>query len=834
MMSKGKFKLPKRYKFSEIEQKWIKYWLEEKIYKFDIDVSNKEVYSIDTPPPFTSGTLHMGHVLNHTWIDLAARFKRMSGYNVYFPQGYDCHGLPTELKVEKEFKISKDDPEEFLKRCIEWTNEAISTMTQQFNKIGYSTDWEYTYKTMDKRYLKTVQKSLLFFFERGWLFLDDHPIHWCTQCRTALAKQEVGYIDKKGKFWYIKLPISDGSGYATIATTRPELMSSCVAVLVHPDDKRYYNLSQKKVKLPIFDREVPIYQDPEVDIEFGTGIVYVCTFGDETDISWQKSYDLPIIISIDERGNMTEEAGKYKGMTVDEARKSIVKDLEDLKLLEKEENFEHRVIVHTERSSCLNPIEYLPIKQWFISIRPFKEDIREAAHKMNWFPQTMIKRLEDWIDALEWDWVISRQRVFGTPIPFYTCEKCSHVIPAKDEDLPVDPRRDAPPITQCPECSGKILGTSDVCDCWIDSSITPLVISKWSENEQFFKKTYPSTMRPQGYEIIRTWAFYTIFRCLKLTDSPCFQDLMINGMVAGTDGRKMSKSYGNVVAPEEPLEEYGADALRQWAALGTLGDDYPFNYKEIKYNLRFLTKLWNACRFSSAHLKDFEISQIDEAKIELSSIDEWILNKLSMVIDSITEAFDNYNFHNGLMEFRQFFWHDFCDDYLEAVKYKLYSKEEESTQKISGQYTIYRVILDSLKLFAPIAPYITEEIYHALYRKAENIPSIHLCSWPKPRTAIKEQISQIGASIIHIISEFRREKSSQGIPLNTPIKRAIIKYSNQLEGSDQIQSDLAGTLKINELVLTDKDPAEKLKYHFEIPDLQLEVHWELEEESVGQ
>ena len=825
----AKFQLPKRYTFKEIEQKWIQNWKDHNIYKFNINIKDKEIYSIDTPPPFTSGTLHMGHILNHTWIDVAARFKRMQGYNVYFPQGFDCHGLPTELKVEKEFKISKDDREEFLKRCIEWTNEAISTMTIQFDNMGYSTDWDYTYKTMDKRYLRMVQKSLLYFFEKGWLFLGDHPIHWCTQCRTALAKQEVGYIDEPGKFWYIKLPLSDNSGYATIATTRPELLPSCVAVLIHPDDKRYYELSQKKVKLPLFDREVPIIQDPEVDMEFGTGIVYVCTFGDETDITWQKSYDLPVIISIDENGRMTEEAGKYQGMNIEEAREAMVNDLKDMNLLEKEEEFSHRIIVHTERSSCLTPIEYLPIKQWFISIRPFKEDILEAAYKMSWFPPTMIKRLEDWVEALEWDWVISRQRVFGTPIPFYTCENCNHIIPAKEEDLPIDPRHDSPPVAKCPKCGGPIVGTTDVCDCWIDSSITPLIIAKWSEDDEFFKKTYPSSMRPQGYEIIRTWAFYTIFRCLQLTGLPCFRDLMINGMVAGTDGRKMSKSYGNVIEPEKPLEKYGADALRQWAAIGSLGDDYPFNYKEITYSLRFLTKFWNACRFSSAHLADFNISQVDEAKLQLNPIDEWILSKLNTVIEIVTDSFAKYNFHAGLLEFRKFFWHDFCDNYLEAVKYKLYSKDIDSNQKGTGQYTIYRVILDSLKLFAPVAPFITEDIYHALFKKDKKVPSIHLCSWPEPKYAIQEEISYIGTWIIQLIGEFRREKSQVGVPLNTLIKRAIIKYSDKLEGSDQIISDVAGTLKINELVLTDKDPTEKLKYHFEIPDLKLEVYWELEE-----
>ena len=820
------FLLPKRHNFKEIEQKWIQYWKTNNTYGFDINIEDKEIYILDTPPPFTSGTLHMGHILNHSWIDIVARFKRMCGFNVYFPQGFDCHGLPTELKVEKEFKISKDDREQFLEKCIQWTNDAITTMMQQFEKIGYSSDWDFSYRTMDERYLRIVQKTLLYFYENGWLFQDSHPIHWCPKCRTALAKQEVGYIDKRGKLYYIKLPLSDDSGYATIATTRPEFMSSCVAVLINPEDARYDNLAQKKVTLPIFNREVPIIQDPAVDMEFGTGIVYVCTFGDETDINWQKSYNLPMIISIDERGRMTEAAGTYQGMTIAEAREAVVHDLEELNLLEKEEEIDHRIIVHTERSSCLNPIEYLPIKQWFISIRPFKEEILEAAHKMNWFPPVMIKRLEDWVESLEWDWVISRQRVFGTPIPFYTCEKCDKIIPAAESDLPIDPRIDPPPVAQCPDCGGTLIGASDVCDCWIDSSITPLIISKWSEDDQFFSKTYPSSLRPQGYEIIRTWAFYTIFRCFKLTGLPCFRELMINGMVAGPDGRKMSKSYGNVVKPEAPLEKYGADALRQWGALGSLGDDYPYNENEIDFNLRFLTKLWNACRYLSSQLNTEDIASMDETQLQLTPVDEWILSKLNDTIDVVTDSFRNYNFHSGLLAFREFFWHDFCDDYLEAVKYRFYSEDPDKDWKLTGQYTLYHVVLDSLKLFAPIAPFITEEVYHALFKETVNAPSIHLSSWPTPQYKVNEQITQVGTSIIQILGEFRKEKSRMGIPLNTPIKKAIIKYQDTLEGLDFLKNDAIGTLKITELIITNEAPVEELPYHFEIADKNLEIYWE--------
>ncbi|MHA1298384.1 MAG: valine--tRNA ligase [Candidatus Helarchaeota archaeon] len=820
------FKMPKNFNFSEIEAKWIKKWKEEGIYKFDIS-ENKPIYSIDTPPPFTSGTLHMGHILNHTWIDIAARFKRMTGYNVYFPQGFDCHGLPTELKVEKEFKVSKDNKSLFLEKCIEWTEEAISQMMRQFDEMGYSTDWNKTYKTMDKEYLRLVQSSLIYFYEKGWLYRKKFPIHWCVKCRTALAKQEVGYIDEEGHLWYIKMPLANGNDYVTIATTRPEMMPACVAVLINPDDSRYYKLSGKKIKLPIFGREVEIIQDSDVDMEFGTGIVYLCTFGDETDIKWQTEYDLPVIQVIDEKGIMTDEAGKYKGQTIEEARKNIIKDLKDLNLIEKVEKHPHRVIVHTERSSCLNPIEYLPIEQYFIKIKPFKDEILKAAESMNWYPPNMIKRLIDWIESLDWDWVISRQRVFGTPIPFWHCTNCDQLIPAQRNNLPIDPNETKPPVDKCPKCGGEIEATSDVCDCWVDSSVTPLVISKWETNDEYFKKTYPSTMRPQGYEIIRTWAFYTIFRCLKLTDKPCFKELMINGMVAGTDGRKMSKSFGNVVAPEEPLQKYGADALRQWAAMGTLGDDYPYTLKELEYSFRFLRKLWNACRFTSPNLVDFNINEIKHEDLKLRYVDSWILYKLNNVIETAKRSLEVYNFRDALTSFRQFFWHDFCDDYLEAVKYRIYNPIDSDL--ITAKYILYYVILNSLKIFAPFAPFITEEIYNLLFISTEGNQSIHLSSWPETFKNLNESFITYGELAINIIKKLRDAKAKRRLALSKPISLVYIQGSEEImKELEPIKEVIAKTIKIGELKTIKEIPKKQVNEIFEIDDPKLKIGWKVE------
>ncbi len=568
--------LPKRFD-AETEKKWQKKWAGEGTYKFDLKGQNagKPVYSIDTPPPFTSGTLHLGHIYNHTWIDIVARYRRMSGFNVLLPQGFDCHGLPTELAVEKKQGVDKRDREKFLKACIDWTHNAVGRMKGQFDSIGYSTDWSHSYRTMDDAYKKRVQGTLLTFYEKGLLYRAKHPILWCWKCGTALAKAEVGYVEKAGKLFYIDLEVSGGHKL-TIATTRPEMMPACVAVFVHPEDARYKSFVGKKAKMPLFGQEVPIIADADVDKEFGTGVVYLCTFGDEQDIRWQKKYNLPIIEAIMPNGRMSEKAGKFSGMRTEEARKAVVEELEKNGRVRKIEDYTHNVQCHTERSSCENPIELLPMEQWFIKVKDTLPEVLKAGRGMRWFPQYTLRRLEDWCESMDWDWIISRQRVFGTPIPFWACKKCGAVIPAKKEELPIDPRG----TTKKCKCGEDAIGEIDVCDCWVDSSVSPLTVTKWGEDPEFFKKTYPASMRPQGYEIIRTWTFYTIFRNLILTGQPCFKDLMINGMVAGPDGRKMSKSYGNVVGPEVVLQKYPADAMRQWAAAGTQGEDYPFSWDE--------------------------------------------------------------------------------------------------------------------------------------------------------------------------------------------------------------------------------------------------------------
>ncbi|MDI6640307.1 MAG: valine--tRNA ligase [Methanocellales archaeon] len=765
--------MKKEYDPNAVEAKWQKQWNKDDLYHFDPEASGP-IYVLDTPPPFTSGSLHMGHILNHTWIDIAARYKRMRGYNVLLPQGFDCHGLPTELQVER-LGVSKDDRTKFRDACVAWTEDSIARMKSQFKRLGYSADWSREYRTMSTDHIIKVQLSLLKFNELGLIYRRKHPVHYCWNCSTALAKAELGYVEQEGVLTYIKLDVE--GEHIAIATTRPELMCACVAVMVHPDDERFRRYVGRKARLPIYGRDVPIIADEGVDMEFGTGAVYVCTYGDEQDLAWQQKHSLPVISAIDQNGTMTEAADKYKGLSIAECQARIIEDLKKLGSIIKQEPITHRVLIHAERSECQRPIELIPTPQWFIRIKDRTGDVIEAAKKMNWYPSYMLQRLIDWATSLEWDWVISRQRAFGTPIPFWYCSKCESTIAPSPNKLPVNPAIDESPVKKCPHCGSKdIVGSRDVCDCWVDSSISPLMASNWMGDD--FDELYPTSLRPQGYEIIRTWLFYTIFRCLILTGEAPFEDVLINGMVQGPDGRKMSKSLGNVIEPEEIVVKYGVDPVRQWAATASLGEDYPFEWKEIVYGKRFLTKMWNIVRFSTPHYSTM-ISK------KLSIIDQWMLSKLNRLIREVTADLDRYEFKT-LQKIRDFAWKDLADNYIEMIKYRLYGDDVEA--KESAQYTLSTVIDTIVLLLSPFIPHFTEEV-HSCFGGG----SIHLRRWPvADKTLINDEVERGGEQIKDVICAIRRYKSERGMALNAEVERIEI-YASDISWLTQGINDLRGT-----------------------------------------
>jgi len=758
--------MDKEYNHKEVEKKWIEKWSKSDIYSFKND--GREVFSIDTPPPYTSGVAHMGTILGYVWFDMIARFKRMRGFDVYFPHGWDTQGLPTELKVEKELgKSAKKDRSKFREACKKWTEYSIERMSRQLKSVGYFPDWNNVYVTMDRDYWRRVQYSLLKFHEKGLIYIKEHPVHFCPSCESAIAKAEINYREEEGYLNYIKFKLEDGETIE-IATTRPELLPACVAVAVNPEDDRYKDLPGRKAIVPIFNQKVEIFSDRAVDPEFGTGIVMICTFGDEQDVKWAYERGLPVVKAINQRGKLTKVAGKYKGMGILEAREAIISDLEKQGYLVKREKIVHQVAVHDK---CGTPIEFVPTLQWFIKVRQFKEDIIGAAMSMKWIPDYMLQRLIDWAESLDWDWVISRQRIWGTPIPFWYCEKCHYIIAPREEELPLDPTEREPPVKECPSCgSRRISPARDVCDCWVDSSITPLVITGWPNEREKFEKLYPVSIRPQGYEIIRTWAFYTIFRCLMLTGKPPFKEIVINGMVLGDDGRKMSKSYGNVVEPDEVVEKYGGDSLRQWVSTGALGKDVPFSWKEVKHGHKFLRKLWNIARFVKQNTSDYDGSEYDVS--ELKPIDRWILYHLDQLIESTTNDFERYEFPQIMRRIWSFTWNKLADDYLEIVKHRIYDPKSIE-EKRKTQFVLLKVLRDLVKLVAPITPFIAEEIYQEIDGRKE---SVHIEEWPERIGSWLEEGAEVSVLIIRGI---RRYKGEKGIPLNRKLKEVEIFVNDQ-------------------------------------------------------
>lgn len=775
------------------EAEWQTRWEENHVHRF-IGDGTRPRYIIDTPPPYPTGSIHIGHVLNWTFIDIIARFMRMKGYDVMFPQGWDCHGLPTEVKVEEINNIRKNDVprDEFRNMCIDLTHDNIKQMKSQMQSLGFSQDWSREFVTMTPEYRAKTQLSFLKLYNQNLIYRAVHPVNWCPRCETAIAFAEVDYNENTTFLNYLEFPETNGEGKVTIATTRPELLSACVAVVVHPEDERYKHLEGKNVVVPLYNRPVKIITDTDVDPEFGTGAVMICTFGDKTDVSWVNRYGLDIIESIDETGLMKDVSGKYVGLTIPECKSAIIEDLKDEGCLIKQEPTYQNVGLCWR---CKTPIEILVKKQWFVAVKELENQILETAEEIDWIPEHMKIRLLNWTGSMDWDWCISRQRLFATPIPVWYCNECGKVYLPKPEELPVDPSVESPP-NKC-ECGcNNFTGEFDVLDTWMDSSITPMVIAGWPSPD--FKKYYPADLRPQGHDIIRTWAFYTILRCKALTDEKPFERIVVNGMVFGEDGHKMSKSRGNVIAPEAVVNEYGADAMRLWSANSVPGSDVPFDWKDVKNGYKFLRKFWNAFRFINMHIADYKM--VESNRDYLNPMDRWILSKLNQLVVDVTGNLETYNFADARNKIQAFVWHDFCDEYIEAVKYRLYADSEDlQASKEAAKYTLKTVLLTSLKLLSPITPHFTDEVNQYL---DEGNESIHQDKWPlADKVLMDSKAEKLGETGVNIIGDIRRFKSATKRPLNTPIKSATI-YTTESElynDLKDLESDIIGTMRIKEL-----------------------------------
>jgi len=741
--------IPKNYNFAEVEERWKASWKDESNY-FDPD-SPKPRFIIDTPPPYPTGNFHIGNAFNWCYIDFIARFRRMQGYNVMFPQGWDCHGLPTEVKVEETHGITKNDVPraQFREMCRELTRGNIEKMRRTMRSLAFSIDWSNEYITMRPEYYGKTQLSFLRMLKDGEIYQSEHPVNFCTRCETAIAFAEVAYEDRKTILNYFDF---DG---VEIATTRPELLAACVGVAVHPKDERYRDLKTKKLKVPLFGHEVPVVEDEAVEPGFGSGAVMICTFGDKTDVHWWKKHNLDLRKAIDRQGKMTVIAGPYAGLTSKECRERILEDMREQGLLKEQEPLDQRVGACWR---CKTPIEILSERQWFVRIHP--EQILEAAHQIDWIPEHMFMRLENWVQQMEWDWCISRQRIFATPIPIWFCAQCGEMILPGEDELPVDPT-EKKPSKPCPSCgSSEGIGEEDVLDTWMDSSISVLNITGWDGSG--VPSIFPAQLRPQGHDIIRTWAFYTILRSMALTGTYPWDEILINGMVLGDDGFKMSKSRGNIISPEEIMEKYGADAFRQWSAGGAAtGSDIMFSWNDVVAASRFQTKLWNIARFVLMQLPE----KMPENASATALADRWLLARLSETVRETTAAMEAYQFDRALREIREFAWTVLADNYIELVKGRLYADDQGRQSAIAALSTTLDAIC---RMLAPITPFYAEECYAHLKGK-----SVHNQPWVDVAYEDEHALGQ-GQLLVDVVSEVRRYKHDAGMALNAPLGMVTI------------------------------------------------------------
>ncbi|HLC85797.1 MAG TPA: valine--tRNA ligase [Candidatus Nanoarchaeia archaeon] len=781
------------YDFKESEKKWLNFWQKEKIYSFDPKSKNK-IYSIDTPPPTVSGKMHIGHAFSYSQQDFIARYHRMKRESIFYPFGTDDNGLPTERLVEKmkSVKGSSIDRTEFINLCLKTLEEIRPVFIQDWKNIGMSCDFDLFYSTIDSHSRKVSQKSFLDLHKINRLYRKEGPTIWCTECRTAIAQVEMKDEEKITNFVYIEVKTENGKSLV-FATTRPELYPSCVGISVNPNDQRYKDCIGKKVIMPLTGAKIEITTDEMIDPEFGTGVVYFCSSGDAQFLEWEKRHPIKNKIYIlNKDGTMNEKAGKYEGLSIKGTRKKIIEDLQNLGVVKKVEPLKHIINVH-ER--CNTDIEYMVSKQWFVKYLDLKDKFLKAGKKLKWHPEHMINRYENWVNGLQWDWCISRQRFFGVPFPVWYCEKCEEAILAEEKQLPVDPLKDKP-LKKCKCGSDEFIPEKDIFDTWATSSLTPQIAA--SLQPKVYDKLYPMTLRPQAHDIISFWLFNTLVKSQLHNNVNPWKDVAISGWVLDPKGEKMSKSKGNVVEPQAVLEKYGADALRFWAASSKLGEDLAYQEKELVSGQRTITKLINASRFVFMNLNDYD-GKIPK-KLEL--IDKWLLLKMNKLIEECTESFENYEYSKVKSSTEIFFWHTFCDNYLEIIKDRLYNpKRRGKESRRSAQYTLHICLLNIIKLFAPIMPFITEELYQEYYRKDEKEKSVHLLSWPKTIKNIEDKkAEELGDKAIEIISLVRKEKSKLGKSMKEKIK--LLQCDNNMK---EVEADLKAVTQ-----------AEKIEYGKEI------------------
>ncbi len=813
---------PKKYDTAKIEKKWQEFWLKNEIFAWDDSLKREDNFVIDTPPPTVSGMLHMGHVFSYSQADFIARYMRMKGKNVFYPMGFDDNGLPTERLVEKSKKIkgSQIARSEFVAICKEVVKNAEEDFRNLFKSIALSIDWQQEYQTISPDTRKISQLSFLDLYHKNHLDRKNEPTYWDPIDQTALAQADLEDKNINSHMNDISFNLENSDEHIVISTTRPELIPACIAIFVHPEDERYLKLIGKNALTALFNVKVPIIADSLVEKDKGTGIVMCCSFGDMMDVTWWKNHKLAERIILNKYGKIKEfdedlqdsleqycDLKNYQnyyndivGLKAKDARVKILEIIKNNNLLVKQEAINHPVKC-AERSG--SPIEILIKPQWFIKILDKKQELLKMANQANWHPNYMKIRIEQWINGLNYDWCISRQRFFGVPFPIWYVIKDDKEIEriiADVNELPIDPM-DSPPnkykdsaikiaegIFEAEKDGEKIMiyADSDVMDTWATSSVSPQISSKaisdeFAVNNDRHEKLFPADLRPQAHEIIRSWAFYTIVKSYLHEGKLPWYNLMISGWCLASDKTKMSKSKGNVITPVKLIEEKGSDVVRYWSANSALGADTAYSEDLLGVGKKLVNKLWNAAKFAAIHLDKIDINnKSEQLNFVYCTFDKWILTKLSRTISKAAKEFEHYEYAKALAAIDNFFWKDFCDNYLEISKARAYGNEknikdflpkldnaEIKKSSLSAAYTINFILDNLLKLYAPFLPHITEELFSLIFPdKHKEIISIHKKNtWPKFQYNCPDDLLSQAEKTIDIIDFIRKDKSDHNFSL---------------------------------------------------------------------
>jgi valyl-tRNA synthetase len=763
---------------SEIEKRILDNWEKDNNFENDDNFKgNENYYVLDTPPPYPSGKpWHIGAAAHYSQIDMIARVARSNGFNVIFPIGIDRNGIPVEIYTEKKYKIRMRNMnrKEFLKLCEHTLDETEIEFLEILKSLGISANFKETYHTDSIEYRTLTQSTFIEMWKKGLIYLGDRPNNFCIDCGTTIADSEITYIDKETKLVYIKFFLKDSTEFIIIATTRPELLFACQAIIVNPEDERYREKQGNNLKIPIFDREVKIINHKSVDTNFGSGAVMVCSYGDLNDVQLFRELQLKEIKSINSNGKTTEHAKQFSNLSLKEARNKIIEELQEQGLIYKIETLLHRTPI-CERSKT--PIEIISLEDYYLKQVDFKSELFEYSRKIKFYPEMHRQILLNWLNSISIDWPISRRRFYGTEIPIWYCKKCKYPnIPEPGRYY--RPWEEEPPFNKCQNCNNdEFEGEERIFDTWMDSSISPLYITKFNKSDNFYKKTYPTTIRPQGKDIIRTWLYYTMLRCLYLTEQLPWKSAWIMGYGVDDKGEKMSKSKGNVIDPLPIIKKYGADTFRLWSASeANLGYDFRCSEQKIINSQKFLSKLWNIGRFIS----NFELIDEENKPQKLNSTDKWILAELDNLSKKCIEGYNELNFFIPSNSIREFTWNIFAAHYIELIKSRVYNEIKDEDRK-SALYTIHKCFKSILLLLEPICPFITYELWTKIYL---NKKIINQKMFPKitndfqEMTLLTQRIIQFNSEIWNKKKETISNVTNKPLSLKDPIKITI---PNELE-----------------------------------------------------